>query len=92
MTVRFYFCGGCNQRHDRGMFAERLRRKYGDVSFVMPAYEGECDGVIVICGCNAACANHHGYEGRYGKLIVRGAQDFDAACAFVEQISQKANI
>lgn len=86
MTVMFYFCGGCNQRHDRALFAERLRLRYPQIRFVLPSWEGECDAVVVICGCNAACANHEHATGKAGKIIVRGAEDFPAVCAFLEAL------
>lgn len=73
MKIGVKYCGGCNPRYDRVGLVRELESAFGEHRFA-PARGGE-DLILVICGCRAACADHRGLTGRYGKWIVTGEEE-----------------
>ncbi|WP_332236629.1 hypothetical protein [Sporolactobacillus sp. KGMB 08714] len=75
MKIRVKFCGGCNPRYDRGEIVRQLRTDFPDIDVVFSG-EAEADLVVVICGCEVACADHAALHGRLGKIILVRAEDY----------------
>lgn len=57
MNVGIKFCGGCNPKYDRGDVAKLLMKnlEYYDIEYVNK--DKSYDIVIVLQGCERACAN-----------------------------------
>ncbi len=61
MKYAIKFCGGCNPRYDRDMYARKLTEKLKDKGTVTYAKTGESyDRLYVICGCQVCCADISG--------------------------------
>lgn len=75
MRVAFKYCGGCNPRWDRTEIAARTASDEPGISLVRA---GEpADIVAVVCGCEAACAEHETLRGEHGKIILTQAADYE---------------
>ncbi len=84
------YCGGCNPQFDRVALARRLGEKFPDVEFITePDAEEVCGAAVIICGCSSTCANHNGYNGLYGKMIVWREESIDALCNFIASVRDK---
>ncbi len=88
MKIAVKYCGGCNPYYDRVAEVEKLRREFPEAEFVGAGeYEGgdlsesaaKPDLVLVVCGCQAACAEHRRLTGINGKIIMAGVGDFAKA-------------
>lgn len=85
MRIAVKYCGGCNPRYDRPGFRTRLEaRLAGRAEFVNASAEGPFDLVLVVCGCTAACADHRTLEGRLGKRVVHGEDQYFAVAEWIE--------
>lgn len=59
LTVGFKFCGGCNPRYDRRAVYERMLQYYGaDYKATMAKSGQTYDILVIIAGCNNACADY----------------------------------
>ena len=57
MKIGIKYCGGCNPRYDRISEVNKLKAEFSEMDFVTAADHPDCDVVIVVCGCSAACAD-----------------------------------
>jgi 4-hydroxybutyrate CoA-transferase len=88
MTVKIKYCGGCNPRYDREAFFRRLAETFPEIIFQSNPEEGPCAG-LVICGCDAACADASNCIGSSGRVTVWREDAFESVCRFLKEISEK---
>ena len=62
MTIGVKFCGGCNPLYDRGKLFEKTKEAYPDHTFEMADDTKEYEKLLVICGCERACADTARYD------------------------------
>lgn len=53
--VAIKYCGGCDPGFDRVAFAEKLRAAAANSVEWATLEDGDCDIVLMICGCETAC-------------------------------------
>ncbi len=85
MIVQVKYCGGCNPRYDRVEFLQRLMKILPDIEFRTGAADQAAAG-LVICGCDAACAETAGCIGRSGRIVVWKENAFDTVCSSLQEI------
>lgn len=61
MTIGVKFCGGCNPMYDRGKLYNRIKEAYHDHTFEIADDTKEYERLLVICGCERACADTSRY-------------------------------
>ena len=61
MTIGVKFCGGCNPMYDRGKLFEKTKETYPDHTFEMADDTRKYEKLLVICGCERACADTSRY-------------------------------
>ena len=61
MTIGVKFCGGCNPMYDRGKLFEKTKEAYPDHAFEMADDTKKYEKLLVICGCERACADTSRY-------------------------------
>ena len=61
MTIGVKFCGGCNPMYDRGKLFEKTKEAYPDHTFEMADDTRKYEKLLVICGCERACADTSRY-------------------------------
>ena len=64
MKVGIKYCGGCNPRFDRVAAVNRLKTEFPKAEFVTASLYPDCDIVLVVCGCFAACADQTGLKAK----------------------------
>ncbi|MFY9396890.1 MAG: hypothetical protein WAR22_00840 [Desulfomonilia bacterium] len=75
------FCGGCRARYDRAEAARRIREALsGTIELVAPD-SGDTAFVLVICGCETACADIRPFAHRELRFVTSREQ----AAAFIEE-------
>lgn len=58
------YCGGCNPGYDRVLLADTVREQFvGRVEFVAAGSCADVDLVLVLAGCDTACADLSAFEG-----------------------------
>ena len=62
MTIGVKFCGGCNPMYDRGKLFEKTEEAYPDHTFETADDTKEYEKLLVICGCERACADTSRYD------------------------------
>ena len=62
MTIGVKFCGGCNPMYDRGKLFEKTKEAYPDYTFEMADDTRKYEKLLVICGCERACADTSRYD------------------------------
>lgn len=71
MRIGIKYCGGCNSRYDRTAIVEQLKKDLPDSEFVSADPSVEMDFVVVITGCQSACAKTDGLTGKYGQKTIK---------------------
>jgi hypothetical protein len=80
------YCGGCNPRHDRVETARLIKERLKDrIEFVSHEDE-DIEGILIITGCPAACADRTPFVGR-PIWTVTGPEDAER---FIEEMSETA--
>jgi hypothetical protein len=59
--VALKYCGGCNPGHDRVEFARRIQDAAGRRIEWVSLEDRGCDGVLLMNGCERACAETADY-------------------------------
>jgi NAD(P)-dependent dehydrogenase (short-subunit alcohol dehydrogenase family) len=81
IKVGLKFCGGCRARYDRAAAARRMREALsGTIEFVAPD-SGEAAFVLVICGCETACADTRPFAHR----MIRFLTSEEQVAAFIKE-------
>ena len=62
MEIGVKFCGGCNPNYDRGALYIRIPGEYPEHDFEIADETKKYDLLLVICGCERACADTSGYR------------------------------
>jgi hypothetical protein len=62
MTIGVKFCGGCNPMYDRGKLFEKTKEAYSGHTFEMADNTRKYEKLLVICGCERACADTSRYD------------------------------
>ena len=57
MTIGVKFCGGCNPMYDRGKLFKKTKGAYPDHTFETADDTKKYETLLVICGCERACAD-----------------------------------
>lgn len=85
MRIGLKFCGGCNPRHDRGEFANRIRLAFDTVHEIENAVEGEMyDYLLLIGGCTNCCANYAVYRIKERVLSITHERDFENVVYYLD--------
>ncbi len=62
MEIGVKFCGGCNPMYDRGKLYKHIIEAYPEHSFETADEAKNYEALLVICGCERACANTDRYN------------------------------
>lgn len=79
-------CGGCKEAKDPRTLLEQMRRDF-------PAQELQeltrCrslpDVTVLLCGCEGRCHAHHFPDGRCGKFVLSGEEQYPKLVRFLEK-------
>ena len=55
-VIGIRYCGGCNPRYDRVAAVNKLKSLLPEMAFEAVQPDHDYDSVVVVCGCDAACA------------------------------------
>ncbi len=88
MTANIQFCGGCNPRYDRGALARRIREEFPELEFFCNA-KADTDIVLILCGCDTACAKVPEEYGAMGRLIVHSGDSWDKVDEFLRCVLKR---
>ncbi|MCB2296092.1 hypothetical protein LGK95_21825 [Clostridium algoriphilum] len=81
MKIGIKYCGGCNPTYDRTEVVSRLKKHLSEGDSVETIKQGIIyDIVVILCGCNRACANYDNLEVIYEKIFI--TSEYDSAKLF----------
>lgn len=84
-TVGVKYCGGCNPQFDRVEAFSHLQECFeGSIRWV-PCDETDLDAVLVICGCQTACADTEAF-GKQRFIWLKGQQPLDSVRQALEAL------
>jgi hypothetical protein len=87
--VALKFCGGCNPDYDRVSVAESIRTGLeGRVEFRSTADCSGIDIVLVLAGCQTACADLSAFEDCEA-ILIHSAEDADREVAAIRSRQEK---
>lgn len=89
MIIGVKYCGGCNPRYNRADILQQLQTRFARHSFCLAAACPQMDVLLVLQGCDAACADIQGYAPRYGVLTVTDASQLQQIGQKLQQIQQR---
>ena len=76
MKIGIKYCGGCNPNYDRSSVVSSLEKSIAKSISIETAKQGIIyDVIIIICGCNSACASHDNLEAKYEKICITSGND-----------------
>jgi len=79
MEIGVKYCGGCNSKYDRTEFLEKIKLKCSeDIIFKHIDEKTEVDLIIVICGCNIACADYKSIKSKNGSVLISNENDINS--------------
>lgn len=64
------YCGGCSPRYDRVAAVEHIRRNLPNDAMLTAWDDAETDIILVVTGCETACADRSALEGRTVKVLT----------------------
>lgn len=77
LRVGLKYCGGCNPDYDRVSVAETIRARLDSrVEFVPAGSSEDIDIVLVLAGCESACADLSAFA-ECETIIIRSVKDAD---------------
>ncbi len=88
MKIGIKYCGGCNPRFDRTDIAQRLRNDFPDSEIVSAQPDDQLDYVVVVCGCNSACAQIDGLMGKHGRSILTHDEAYSTLLEEIKQMGE----
>ena len=91
MIVQVKYCGGCNPRYEREALLERLTKAFPQIDFQTQLCMAPA-AAVVICGCDAACAEVSGCIGSSGRIVIWKESAYEAVYRFLQEILQKQKI
>ncbi len=77
MKVGIKYCGGCNPRYDRVAEVTRLKAQFPGAEFVSASGNPDCDFVLVVCGCPAACVDTEGLKAKAEMFTLWKPEDME---------------
>lgn len=77
--VGIKYCGGCNPRYDRRALVERIAKKYPDCEMTGAEQGVVYTHLLVVCGCNARCADCSHLAAEQPPVFLTTDEDFDRA-------------
>jgi len=76
MKIGIKYCGGCNPTYDRTEVVSKLKKRLSESDSIETANQGIIyDIVVILCGCNKACANYENLESKYEKVCISSEKD-----------------
>lgn len=89
IRVALKYCGGCNPGYDRVSVAESIRdRLQGRVEFLAALDCNDIDIVLVLAGCETACADLSAFED-CETIVIQSVGDADRkVAAILQRLSQ----
>ena len=71
-VIGIRYCGGCNPRYDRVAAVNKLKSLLPEMAFESVQPDHDYDSVVVVCGCDAACAKTDDLKVPVRKLLRIG--------------------
>ena len=76
MKIGIKYCGGCNPTYDRTDVVSRLKLHIGQDDIVETAKQGiNYDIVVLLCGCDKACANYQDMLSNHETVCITSESD-----------------
>lgn len=85
MEIGIKYCGGCNPQYNRSEWVKALMEEFSDVTFETASKDKYYDVVLIVNGCNSACASHEELKGKE-KLFVKSEKDADRVIKAINSI------
>ena len=71
IQVGVKYCGGCNSSFPRGEFVKCAAQEYAKTAVFELAKEDKVyDRLLVVCGCESACANYANLQYKQEPIII----------------------
>ena len=88
MVIGVKYCGGCNPRYDRVQTAKKIMAMFPEFTFLIN--EKSCtDTAVILCGCSVACVAKDGKVSAKQAFAMKGPDDWESLCFFLEQLGEK---
>ncbi len=75
MTIAVKYCGGCNPHFERRDIVARLEADFPGIRIVTLG-SAPADSIVVICGCQRACASAGTHTAQHGVFTLTRADDY----------------
>ena len=90
VCIGLKYCGGCQARHDRMAALRTIREHCSPTTIFEPVKKGVLyDYILVICGCQAQCADLSKLRSNNGIFCVFQWSDNMTAVAVINQLENK---
>ena len=87
MRIGIKYCGGCNPTDDRAAIVLALKNYIGISTSVETSKKGIIyDMVVILYGCESACASHKDLEAKYEKVYITSERDINKLIAIVDKL------
>jgi hypothetical protein len=86
LRVRVKYCGGCNPNYDRIALAQKIKDTLPDNIEIVSSNADDYDLVVVIQGCETACADLSAFQG----CPIHSLTCMEDAESLMERIRSKA--
>ena len=88
MEIGVKYCGGCNSKYDRTAFLEKIKSGCSkDIIFKNANDKTEVDFIIVLCGCNTACADYQRLKSKNGLVLVSNENDINSIIKKINELN-----
>lgn len=84
MNIGIKYCGGCNPHYDRTKYLNKIMESFENYKFEYAKENNSYDIILVINGCNRACADHSELKGT--KIFINSETDYEIAIELLKNM------
>jgi hypothetical protein len=83
------YCGGCNPTYERVEMVQRVKYKLEDQSLFLRYDQQNLDVLVLINGCNRACADKNLNQTKVPHRSIIGESDFESLIDWLASLNDK---
>jgi hypothetical protein len=85
------YCGGCNPAYERVEMIEKVQFRLGDQFLFYPHGDEEIEALILVSGCQRACADRDLNQDRNSSYSVTGEGDYETLIKWLTDFIEKGD-
>lgn len=91
LRIGIKYCGGCNPSYERVEMIERIKFRFNDRFLFLRHDEPEAEVMVLMSGCQRACAGRDFNPKAVSHYSVTGEKDFENLVGWLTSLNEKGD-